>query len=131
MNILVSNRRAERGGRNFSVPVVRGEPREKDLPRPGNQKPKILRKFVCAEWLADHQQQDTPTRICWLNQSDQNIQDQDDSNEGLEDQARNLPVGTNGKLFRYHPRLDLTHICYKTQTLTVRANHTHKLTLTL
>ncbi|KAG2143584.1 hypothetical protein DEU56DRAFT_754407 [Suillus clintonianus] len=96
MNTLVSNRRAERGGRNFSVPVVRGEPREKDLPRPGNNKPKILRTFVSAEWLADHQEQDTPTRICWLNQSEQNIQGQfaDDG-----DQARNLTMGTNGKLF--------------------------------
>ncbi|KAG2351158.1 hypothetical protein BDR07DRAFT_1482960 [Suillus spraguei] len=32
MNVLISKRRAEQGGRNFSVPVVRGEPHQKDLP---------------------------------------------------------------------------------------------------
>lgn len=124
MNVLVSKKRVERGGRNFSVPVIRGEAREKDLPRPGNGKPKILRRFVCPEWLANNSAQDGPTRIYRKDESEESITDvlvdgtrdlahpptdydgadggtdaYDGDEEGLEDDEGNTrkSAGTNGK----------------------------------
>ncbi|KAG2346647.1 hypothetical protein BDR05DRAFT_997063 [Suillus weaverae] len=75
MNVLVSKKRVERGGRNFSVPVIRGEAHEKDLPQPGNGKPKILRRFVCPEWLTNNSAQDGPTQIYRKDESEESITD--------------------------------------------------------
>lgn len=47
----------------FSVPITRGEPRDKDLPRPGNKKLKISRAFVSTDWLAVHPNMDAPSRV--------------------------------------------------------------------
>lgn len=61
MDAAVSKRKVERGGRNFSVPITRGEPQDKDLPRPGNKKLKIPRAFISSNWLTVHPNMDAPS----------------------------------------------------------------------
>lgn len=111
MDAAVSKRKAERGGRNFSVPITRGEPRDKDLPRPGNKKLKISRAFVSTDWLAVHPNMDAPSRVTPWREDGFDTADQKNSElgaahsndaaydgedeEGIEDQEPIL--GTNGQ----------------------------------
>lgn len=115
MDAAVSKRKAERGGRNFSVPITRGAPRDKDLPRPGNKKLKISRAFVSADWLAVHPNMDAPSRVTPWQEDSFDTADQKngelgaahsndvaydgEDEEGIEDQE---PIpGTNGQCLRY------------------------------
>lgn len=58
--------------------------RQKDLPRPGNQKLKILRRIVCTEWLTDNLVQDVPSCI------HQNHEPQEGIMDVTKDETRNL-----------------------------------------
>ncbi|KAG1777124.1 hypothetical protein EV702DRAFT_1197447 [Suillus placidus] len=82
MNAAVSKRKAERSGRNFSVPITKGEQRNKDLPRPGNEKPKIPRTFISADWLAAHADMDIVSRIAAWKEGD--LDTTDIENGGLQ-----------------------------------------------
>jgi hypothetical protein len=61
INDAVNKRRADR--KNFIVPIVAGEKRDKDLPKPTNNKLKIRREFIDPAWLAENSQMDVPSQI--------------------------------------------------------------------
>lgn len=61
INDAVNKRRADR--KNFIVPIVVGEKRDKDLPKPANNKLKIRREFIDPAWLAENSQMDVPSRV--------------------------------------------------------------------